>query len=111
MGGAGADSQPMSNGRSTAVPAFGAPIGATPQLVGEMFKRKAGIEFVTIPYKGAANTMTDMLSGQIDMAFEPTSVVLAHISEATTRPIAVTSATRSPSGASLNYPRRISPRS
>jgi tripartite-type tricarboxylate transporter receptor subunit TctC len=38
---------------------FGAPIGATPQLVGEMFKRKAGIAFVTIPYKGAANTMTD----------------------------------------------------
>jgi tripartite-type tricarboxylate transporter receptor subunit TctC len=75
---------------------FGAPVGATPQLVGEMFKRKAGIEFVTIPYKGAANTMTDMLSGQIDMAFEPTSVVLAHISEATTRPLAVTSATRSP---------------
>jgi tripartite-type tricarboxylate transporter receptor subunit TctC len=40
---------------------FGAPIGATPQLVGEMFKRKAGIAFVTIPYKGAANTMTDFL--------------------------------------------------
>jgi hypothetical protein len=53
---------------------FGAPIGATPQLVGELFKRKAGIEFVTIPYKGAANTMTDMLSGQIDMAFEPQSI-------------------------------------
>ena len=55
--------------------------GASPQLVGEMFKRKAGIDFVTIPYKGAATTMNDMLSGQIDMALEPTSVVLAHINE------------------------------
>ena len=75
---------------------FGAPVGATPQLVGEMFKRKAGIDFTTIPYKGAATTMTDMLSGQIDMAFEPTSVVLAHIDDAKTRPLAVTSARRSP---------------
>ena len=40
--------------------------------------------------------MTDMLSGQIDMAFEPTSVVLAHIDDAKTRPLAVTSARRSP---------------
>jgi len=74
---------------------FGAPVGATPQLVGELFKVKAGIAFQTIPYKGAATTMTDMLTGQIDMAFEPTSLVLAHIEDAKVRPLAVTSATRS----------------
>jgi tripartite-type tricarboxylate transporter receptor subunit TctC len=74
---------------------FGVPVGATPQLVGELFKMKAGIQFVTVPYKGAATTMTDMLTGQIDMAFEPTSLVLAHIEDAKVRPLAVTSATRS----------------
>jgi tripartite-type tricarboxylate transporter receptor subunit TctC len=75
---------------------FGAPVGATPQLVGEMFKQSAGISFVTVPYRGAANSITDMLGGQIDMVFEPTSIVLAHIAGEKVRPLAVTSATRSP---------------
>ena len=60
---------------------FGAPAGATPLLVGELFKMRAGIDITTVPYRGAANTMTDMLTGQIDMAIEPTSVTLAHIHE------------------------------
>jgi tripartite-type tricarboxylate transporter receptor subunit TctC len=65
-------------------------------LVGELFKMKTGINFVTIPYRGAATTVTDMLTGQIDMAFEPTSVTLTHIHDAKIRPLAITSAKRSP---------------
>jgi tripartite-type tricarboxylate transporter receptor subunit TctC len=75
---------------------FGAPAGATPLLVGELFKLRAGIAFTTVPYRGAATIMSDMLSGQIDMAIEPTSVTLAHIHEGKIRPLAVTSRTRSP---------------
>jgi tripartite-type tricarboxylate transporter receptor subunit TctC len=74
---------------------FGAPAGATPLLVGELFKLRAGIAFTTVPYRGAANTMNDMLSGQIDMVIEPTSVSLAHIHDGKIRPLAVTSRTRS----------------
>jgi len=74
---------------------FGAPAGATPLLVGELFKLRAGIAFTTVPYRGAANTMTDMLTGQIDMVIEPTSVSLAHIHEGKIRPLAVTSRSRS----------------
>jgi tripartite-type tricarboxylate transporter receptor subunit TctC len=74
---------------------FGAPAGATPLLVGELFKLRAGIAFTTVPYRGAANTMTDMLTGQIDMVIEPTSVSLAHIHEGKIRPLAVTGRTRS----------------
>jgi len=74
---------------------FGAPAGATPLLVGELFKLRAGITFTTVPYRGAANTMNDMLTGQIDMVIEPTSVSLAHIHEGKIRPLAVTSRTRS----------------
>ena len=74
---------------------FGAPAGATPLLVGELFKMRAGLEFTTVPYRGAATTMNDMLTGQIDMALEPTSVTLAHIHEGKIRPLAVTSRTRS----------------
>src|SRR5215510_11161570 len=43
---------------------FGAPAGATPLLVGELFKMRAGLEFTTVPYRGAATTMNDMLTGQ-----------------------------------------------
>jgi tripartite-type tricarboxylate transporter receptor subunit TctC len=75
---------------------FGAPAGATPLLVGELFKMRAEIAFTTVPYRGAATTMTDMLTGQIDMAIEPTSVTLAHIHEGKIRPLAVTSRARSP---------------
>src|SRR5215470_2214962 len=74
---------------------FGAPAGATPLLVGELFKLRAGIAFTTVPYRGAANTMNDMLTGQIDMVIEPTSVSLAHIHEGKIRPLAVTSRNRS----------------
>ncbi|MEA2990502.1 MAG: hypothetical protein QOG83_3213, partial [Alphaproteobacteria bacterium] len=75
---------------------FGAPAGATPLLVGELFKIKAGINFTTIPYRGAATTMNDMLTGQIDLAIEPTSVTLAHVHEGKIRPLAVTGSQRSP---------------
>jgi tripartite-type tricarboxylate transporter receptor subunit TctC len=69
---------------------FGAPAGATPLLVGELFKIKAAVNITTVPYRGAATTMNDMLTGQIDMAIEPTSVTIAHVHEGKIRPLAVT---------------------
>jgi tripartite-type tricarboxylate transporter receptor subunit TctC len=51
---------------------------------------------VVIPYKGAATAVTDILGGQVDMTFEPTSVLVAHIQDAKVRPLAVTGAVRSP---------------
>jgi tripartite-type tricarboxylate transporter receptor subunit TctC len=74
---------------------FGAPAGATPIMVGELFKLRTGINIVTVPYRGAANVMTDMLSGQIDMSFEPTSITLAHVRDGKVRPLAVTGARHS----------------
>jgi tripartite-type tricarboxylate transporter receptor subunit TctC len=74
---------------------FGAPAGATPIMVGELFKLRTGINIVTVPYRGAANVMTDMLSGQIDMSFEPTSITLAHVRDGKVRPLAVTGEARS----------------
>ena len=73
---------------------FGAPTGTLPHLTAEMFKSAAAVDIVHIPYRGAANAITDILTGQIDLAFEPTSVLLAHIAENKVRPLAVTSAER-----------------
>lgn len=51
---------------------------------------------MVIPYKGAATAVTDILGGQVDMTFEPTSVLVTHIQDAKVRPLAVTGATRNP---------------
>src|ERR1700722_13357014 len=75
---------------------FGAPTGTLPHLTGELFKLRAGIDIVHIPYRGAASAINDMLSGQMDMAFEPVSVMVGHVREGKVVPLAVTSATRSP---------------
>jgi tripartite-type tricarboxylate transporter receptor subunit TctC len=74
---------------------YGAPTGALPHLTAEMFKTAAGIDMVHVPYKGAANAITDLLGGQIDLAFEPYSVLLAHIHERRVRALAVTGPARS----------------
>jgi tripartite-type tricarboxylate transporter receptor subunit TctC len=75
---------------------FGAPIGTLAHLTGELFRIKTGVDFVVIPYKGAATAVTDILGGQVDMAFEPTSVLVTHIHDGKVRPIAITGAARSP---------------
>jgi tripartite-type tricarboxylate transporter receptor subunit TctC len=74
---------------------FGAPTGTLPHLTGEMLKLRAGIDIVHIPYRGAASAITDMLSGQMDMAFEPISVMVGHVREGKVIPLAVTGTARS----------------
>jgi tripartite-type tricarboxylate transporter receptor subunit TctC len=75
---------------------FGAPTGTLPHLTAEMFKLRTGIDMVHIPYKGAASAITDVLSGEMDMTFEPVSVMVAHVRDGKVRPLAVTSTERSP---------------
>jgi tripartite-type tricarboxylate transporter receptor subunit TctC len=75
---------------------FGTPAGTLAHLTGELFRVRTGIDIVVIPYKGAATAVTDILGGQVDMTFEPTSVLVAHIQDAKVRPLAVTGAVRSP---------------
>ncbi len=75
---------------------FGFPTGTLPHLTGELFRLRAGIDVVFIPYKAANAAITDLVGGQIDYTFEPASVVLSHISDGTMRPLAVTSLRRLP---------------
>ena len=43
--------------------------GSTPHVFGELFKMMAGIDMVHVPYRSVAAAMTDMLSGQVQVAF------------------------------------------
>ena len=74
---------------------FGTPVGTLAHLTGELFRIRAGIDVVVIPYKGAATAVTDILAAQVDMSFEPTSVLVSHIHDGKVRPLAVTGSARS----------------
>jgi tripartite-type tricarboxylate transporter receptor subunit TctC len=69
--------------------------GTTLHLTTELFRGMAGIDIVHVPYKGAAAALTDLLSGQIHLAFNPPAVVAPHMRTARLRGLAVTSAKRS----------------
>jgi tripartite-type tricarboxylate transporter receptor subunit TctC len=69
--------------------------GSTPHVAGELFKMMTGIDIVHVPYRGAVQALTDLLSGQVQAMFIVPGVVTEHIKAGKLRAIAVTAATRS----------------
>ncbi len=65
-------------------------IGVLPHLIGELFKARAGIDIVHVPYKGGGPSITDLLAGNVQMTFENTSVLLPLIQAGKLRALAVT---------------------
>jgi tripartite-type tricarboxylate transporter receptor subunit TctC len=43
--------------------------GSAGHLIMEMFRLRAGIDIVHVPYKGAAPAVTDLMAGQVSMVF------------------------------------------
>ncbi len=54
-------------------------IGAASHLTMEMFKSAAGINLVHVPYKGPAPAVTDLLAGNVQLAFLVPGNVLPHL--------------------------------
>jgi tripartite-type tricarboxylate transporter receptor subunit TctC len=71
--------------------------GTSRHLSCEMFKMQAGIEATHVPYKGTGPATTALLAGEVDYIFEALGSASAHIRAGKIKPIAVTSAKRSPS--------------
>ena len=59
--------------------------GTSAHLAGELFKHMAGVNLTTVPYKGAAPAITDLLGGQIQVIF---TTVASAASLVDRRPIA-----------------------
>jgi tripartite-type tricarboxylate transporter receptor subunit TctC len=76
---------------------FGSPgNGTSMHLTGEMYKQVAGISMVHVPYRGSAAMLTDLMSGQIQVAFGDVLVLMPQIQAGKVRALAVTSKTRLP---------------
>jgi len=69
--------------------------GTMPHVAGELFKLKAGVNLVTVGYRGGGPALVDLLSGNMHVMFETPIATIAHIKAGKLRALAVTSATRS----------------
>jgi len=69
-------------------------VGTTAHLAGELFKRSAGIDLVSIAYKGGGPAVTDLLGGHVEMYFSTPAPVLQLIEDGRLRALAVTSGER-----------------
>lgn len=69
--------------------------GSISHLLGEYFKSMAGVDLLHVPYKGDAQMVTDLLGGQVNMAFGTAVAFLPHVKSGKVRALAVTNPKRS----------------
>ncbi len=72
-------------------------VGTSIHMSGELFKSMAGVEMTHIPYKGSGPMLIDLMSGQVNMAFDNLSAAIQHIKGGKLKALATTGATRAPS--------------
>jgi tripartite-type tricarboxylate transporter receptor subunit TctC len=70
--------------------------GSSIHLSGELFKALAKVDMVHVPYKGSAPAVAELLAGQIDIMFDNMPSAIQHVRAGKLRPLAVTTAKRSP---------------
>ena len=70
--------------------------GSTQHLTGALFASMAGIRITHIPYRGSGPVTSDLLGGQVMLAFPGIAGMLPHIKSGRLRPLGVTGSRRSP---------------
>jgi tripartite-type tricarboxylate transporter receptor subunit TctC len=70
-------------------------IGSPPHATAELFKMMADVNMTHVPYRGSPPALTDMIGGQVQAMFDPTTSSLEYIKAGKIRALAVTTATRS----------------
>jgi len=76
---------------------FGSPgVGTSPHLSGVLFAKRTGLDAVHVPFRGAAQTIPAMLSGDVNFALDNLTSYLSTIESGKMRALAVTSAQRWP---------------
>ncbi len=74
---------------------YGSPgVGSQLHLAMELFRDKAGIELLHVPYRGSTQALNDLLGDHIDLVATNLTAVLPMIGAKTVVPLAMTGATR-----------------
>ena len=68
--------------------------GASQHMAAELFKARAGIFMVHIPYRGSGPAMTDLLGGQIPLMFDSVTSALPHIQSGRLKALGMATAKR-----------------
>jgi len=69
--------------------------GVPSHVAGELFKMMAGVDMVHVSYRGSAPALADLLSGRVQIMFDPLPSSIEHIRAGRLRPLAVTTTKRS----------------
>ena len=76
---------------------YGVPAaGSALHFAGMMLQKSAGVELTSVPYRGGAPLLNDVLGGQIPVSINVVGEVLQHVRSGRLRSLAMTSAQRSP---------------
>jgi tripartite-type tricarboxylate transporter receptor subunit TctC len=68
--------------------------GSPTHVAGELFKMMAGVDMLSVPYRGDGPALVALLGGQVQVMFAPVPASIAYIQAGKLRALAVTSATR-----------------
>ncbi|HSQ03208.1 MAG TPA: tripartite tricarboxylate transporter substrate binding protein [Burkholderiales bacterium] len=77
-------------------------IGTPPHMAAELFKQRAGVDMLLVPYQGEAPAIVDLVGGQISLIFANISAVLQQVRAGKLRGIAVTALQRVPTA--MDFP-------
>lgn len=70
-------------------------LGSTNHLIGEFFTSKTGTDLLHVPYKGSAAAATDLVSGQVKLAFDTMAVAMPLVQGGKLKALATLSPSRS----------------
>jgi tripartite-type tricarboxylate transporter receptor subunit TctC len=70
--------------------------GSTPNITGEFFRERAGINITYVSYPGAAAGLTDVVAGRVQIIIEGLPALLGAVEAKSIRPLAVLASTRLP---------------
>jgi len=69
-------------------------IGSSLHLAGELFKMRAGIDMVHVPFRGAAPAVTELLAGRVQVVLADVPALLGHVRSGALPALAITSRER-----------------
>lgn len=71
-------------------------VGTSLHMTGELLKQAAGIDLTHVPFRGAGPMLQEIIAGRVEVGVDNLPSVIGHLRDGRLRPLAVTTATRTP---------------